>query len=172
MNELEQDDKRQPTGSRACRVADMLTRGSARSAVRMGTGDEGLLSQWLARLLIPILLSSGLLLFPTTCACGSSMPHEHALYGLGHHHHTNRPTETAAAPARSARDLTDVRMTRPDVKLTSPVSVAGATADYGLLERPPQAVTTPVGDSAAIQAPIVTLSARYRPRPDLPPPRV
>jgi hypothetical protein len=41
----------------------------------------------LLALLVPLGLTAGLLTFPTVCACGEPLPHDHALFTLAGHHH-------------------------------------------------------------------------------------
>jgi hypothetical protein len=38
-------------------------------------------------LVLPLALVSGLLTFPTTCACGAAQPHSHPLYAVAGHDH-------------------------------------------------------------------------------------
>jgi hypothetical protein len=47
----------------------------------------GLLS---ASVALPALLVVGLLSFPSSCACGAVMPHDHSLFVLSAHHHAAR----------------------------------------------------------------------------------
>ena len=172
-DEVEQNEMRRPTQSRTREVEGVPTRGSSRPVLRCWPDGGRFVSQCIVTLLVPILLSSGLLLFPTTCTCGSRVPHQHALYGLGHHHHSNRPTkrEVPAVPSRSVQPMATDRAAATDAKLTAPVSVASTTADTGLFERPPQPAPAADDGAAPIQAQIATLSARHQPRPDPPPPR-
>ena len=172
-DEIEQDEMRRPTRSRTREVEGVPTRGASRPVLRCWPDGGRFVSHCIATLLVPILLSSGLLLFPTSCTCGSRVPHQHALYGLGDHQHSNRPTKRAApaVPPRSVRQLAADRAVDTDAQLTAPVSVASATADSGQFERPSQPAPAPDDGAAPIQVPIATLSARHQPRPDPPPPR-
>ena len=59
----------------------------------------------LLALLVPLGLTAGLLTFPTMCACGEPLPHDHALFTLAghqhdahdHHAHTHAGAEPGAA---------------------------------------------------------------------------
>jgi hypothetical protein len=43
---------------------------------------------------LPAALVAGLLTFPTACACGDALPHEHALFALADHRHASTPGES------------------------------------------------------------------------------
>jgi hypothetical protein len=57
-------------------------------------------------LLVPLGLTAGLLTFPTVCACGEALPHDHALFTLaGHQHaaHAHAHGATAQLPDAPAQ---------------------------------------------------------------------
>jgi hypothetical protein len=51
----------------------------------------------LLALLVPLGLTAGLLTFPTVCACGEPLPHDHALFTLAGHQHDAHDAHDAHA---------------------------------------------------------------------------
>jgi hypothetical protein len=128
----------------------------------------------LLALLVPLSLTAGLLTFPTMCACGEPLPHDHALFTLaGHHHdahdehaHTHDGTERGVAeeplgtPAFAAHQL--------GVALEAPTTNTSGES-HALLP-------TPVAETLRAPSLALTLNGTrradlWRGAPPAPPPR-
>jgi hypothetical protein len=55
-------------------------------------------------LVLPLALVSGLLTFPTTCACGAAQPHSHPLYAVAGHDHRDADGHAAAVVVSAESD--------------------------------------------------------------------
>jgi hypothetical protein len=54
--------------------------------------------------ILPLALIAGLLSFPTVCACGAELPHEHALFALAHHTHASTSESTSGEQAHDQHE--------------------------------------------------------------------
>jgi hypothetical protein len=52
-------------------------------------------------LMLPFTLVAGLLTFPTSCACGAELPHDHGLFTLHRHDHHDHSAESDRARTTS-----------------------------------------------------------------------
>lgn len=112
-------------------------------------------------LIVPAVLVTGLLSFPTTCTCGADYPHEHPLFGIAGHHHGHQQ------PASSRHDAEVIHAGGSGITvqassgMAAPALTAMRAADVNLQSIP----------RAALAAVAVNTPAGIHAAPDVPPPQ-
>ncbi|HEX5165798.1 MAG TPA: hypothetical protein VFV93_10415 [Thermomicrobiales bacterium] len=76
-------------------------------------------------LIMPAVLATALLSFPTTCTCGAEYPHEHPLFGITGHHHG--PGGEADSQQRRS-DVSRASVDGPSVQASSGAAALSLTA--------------------------------------------
>jgi hypothetical protein len=76
-------------------------------------------------LIMPAVLATAMLSFPTTCTCGAEYPHEHPLFGIAGHHH-GPGGETDSQQRRS--DIAHASVDGPSVQASSGSAALSLTA--------------------------------------------
>jgi hypothetical protein len=129
----------------------------------------------LLALLVPLSLTAGLLTFPTVCACGEQLPHDHALFTLAGHQHASAHAEHTHAHNAAGQGAADAPSgSRADVVQQHGVTVASATTnasgDAHALLLTPVATLMPVAGVALMRG-NTRRADLWRGAPPAPPPR-
>lgn len=113
-------------------------------------------------LIMPAVLATAMLSFPTTCTCGAEYPHEHPLFGIAGHHHG--PDGQTTEPKRQT-DVAHASVDGPSIQASSGAAALSLTA-------------IPTGSTRIqpIPRPLLTFAAIHPPdgthaTPDVPPPQ-
>jgi hypothetical protein len=113
-------------------------------------------------LIVPAVLATALLSFPTSCTCGAEYPHEHPLFGIaGHHHGPTGPTDEPQRRPNHAR----TKVAGPQVQAPSATAASLLTA-----------IPTGSANIQSIPRPLLILVTTDAPdgthaTPDVPPPQ-
>jgi hypothetical protein len=113
-------------------------------------------------LILPAVLATAMLSFPTTCTCGAEYPHEHPLFGIAGHHHG--PTGPTDEPKRRT-EVAHASVEGPSVQASSGSAALSLTA-----------IPTANTRIQPIPRPLLTFAAMHAPdgthaTPDVPPPQ-
>jgi len=130
-------------------------------SIRIGTAL--LYALWL-----PLSLIVGLLTFPTSCACGDDMSHEHALFSLANHTHLSAPDSSLASDDTHSNNRVAVEADTTDASMQAPGYSMNSNAQVAVLAA---AVLTLTATGVTLTPPFFESCTGVSSSPDIPPPQ-